>query len=242
MYANNNSADDNDSGDKGDQLTRNSAPSLNGTGEAGATVTVTLKDTTAGRGSPLADVVLTSVLVGSDGRWSVAVPGPLGDGQWTPSMVVTDIAGNAADAVDGTPFTVDALAPSGQTGALAAASDSGNGVAGTDSDQRTSQNKPVLEGTAEAGAKVKVSLVDGANTYTYTTTADGNGAWRIVVSDALSDAIGGTSYTPVIEVTDKAGNSSTVNGTPFVVDRVALHRQHQRRLERAQPSAQTAPH
>jgi hypothetical protein len=83
--------------------------------------------------------------------------------------------------------------------------------------------KPTITGKAEAGSTVEVSFVDPAGKVTgpYKTTADANGNYSLVVPDNLADTstdTKGTQYTPVIKATDASGNSSTANGTPFVVD------------------------
>ncbi len=127
------------------------------------------------------------------------------DGAWTTRTTLTDTAGNTSPATAGG-FTLDTLAPATGTGALAAASDTG-----TLGDNTTNDNTPALSGTAEAGASVQI--VVGAQTYTV--TANAQGVWSLPATATLPDG----TYTPVITVTDAAGNSSAaVNGTPFTVD------------------------
>jgi hypothetical protein len=120
----------------------------------------------------------------------------------------------------GAAATKDTTAPTGQTGALSP-------VAGSDSatlgDNKTNVTKPTITGKAEAGSTVEVSFVDPAGKVTgpYKTTADATGNYSLVVPDNLADNstdTKGTQYTPVIKATDASGNSSTANGTPFVVD------------------------
>ena len=105
----------------------------------------------------------------------------------------------------------------GQTGALASASDSGA------KDNVTNVTKPVIVGKAEAGAAVEVSFRDAAGKLTgpYKPQSDDNGNYTLQVPNDLLDTSAdtkGTRYTPVIKVTDAAGNSSTADGTAFVVD------------------------
>jgi hypothetical protein len=52
------------------------------------------------------------------------------------------------------------------------------------------------------------------NGQTYTATANNQGIWALPATATLPDG----TYTPVITVTDAAGNISTANGTPFTVD------------------------
>jgi hypothetical protein len=118
----------------------------------------------------------------------------------------------------------DTTPPAGQTGALKAVAGSDSGKLG---DNLTSVTKPTITGKAEAGSTVEVSFRDPANKLTgpYKTTADANGDYSFLVPNDLLDTstdTKGTKYTPVIKATDAAGNSSTADGTPFVVDTKAL--------------------
>ena len=105
--------------------------------------------------------------------------------------------------------TADTTAPTGQTGALLATSDTG-----TPGDNITNNKTPTITGKAEAGAKVEVTV----NGKTYITTADANGNYSVSVpaADTLPDG----TYTPKIKVTDAAGNNSTADGTAFTIDTV----------------------
>jgi hypothetical protein len=184
-----------DSGTLGDNLTSTTTPEISGVAEAGAAVEVTVNGKTY------------STTANSTGDYSVIVPGTnaLLNGTYTPSIKVTDAAGNSST-VSGTPFTVDTSAPTGQTGALAAASDTGvrNHI--------TSNTTPEISGKTEPDAAVEVTL----NGKTYTTTANSTGDYSITVPP--DDALPIGSYTPSIKVTDAAGNSSTVAGTAFIVN------------------------
>ena len=129
-------------------------------------------------------------------------------------------AGGGGGGGGGTAATTDTTAPTGQTGALAQVSTSDSGKLG---DNLTAITKPVITGKAEAGSTVEVSFRDPAGKLTgpYKTTADVNGNYSVQVPNSLVDAAldtKGTQYTPVIKATDAAGNSSTADGTPFVVD------------------------
>lgn len=114
----------------------------------------------------------------------------------------------------------DTTAPTGQKGALAAIDGSDSGTKG---DNLTAITKPTITGTAEAGSTIEVSFRDPAGKLIgpYKTTADANGNYSVKVPVDLVDSsvnTKGTQYTPVIKATDAAGNSSTADGTPFVVD------------------------
>ncbi|QWT46001.1 Ig-like domain-containing protein [Azospira inquinata] len=191
----------NDTGTLGDNLTSDTTPTVTGAAEAGAKVEVTINGKTY------------STTADSTGHYSVTVPSSdaLTDGSYTPSIKVTDAAGNSST-TQGTAFTIDSTAPTGTTGALAAVAGNDTGTLG---DNLTSDTTPTVTGAAEAGAKVEVTV----NGKTYSTTADSTGHYRVTVpnSDALTDG----SYTPSIKVTDAAGNSSTTAGTPFTIDHTA---------------------
>ena len=145
-----------------------------------------------------------------------AAVGVLAAGLFSPWLLGAGaVAAAAAGAGKG--GVADTTPPSGQTGALAAASDSGV------KDNITNITKPTIIGKAEAGAAVEVSFRDAAGKLTgpYKTTADANGNYTLQVPNDLVDASAdtkGTLYTPVIKVTDAASNSSTADGTPFTVD------------------------
>ena len=194
----------NDSGALGDNITSTTTPEISGTTEPGAAVEVTLNGKT-----------YTTTAHATTGAYSVSVPlaDALGNGTYTPSIQVTDAAGNTST-VAGTAFTIDTFAPTGQTGRLTATAPNDSGTLG---DNITSTTTPQINGTAEAGAAVEVTL----NGKTYSTTAHATtGAYSVSVP--LADALGNGSYTPSIKVTDAAGNSSTVNGTTFAIDAFAV--------------------
>ena len=83
-----------------DGVTNVNHPTLSGTTDKGAKVSVTLNGVTQ---TALADE--------STGAWSLTWATTLADGNYTPSISVTDKAGNTSGAVNGTPFAVDTKAP-----------------------------------------------------------------------------------------------------------------------------------
>jgi len=107
------------------------------------------------------------------------------------------------------PAPPDTTAPTGTTGSIKHDSVSDTGASAADS--ITANTRPFITGNAEAGATVKV-VVGGQ---TLTTVADADGHYSVQPTVALG---AGSSYTPVITVTDAAGNSSTTNGTAFTID------------------------
>ena len=63
--------------------------------------------------------------------------------------------------------------------------------------QTTNDTTPTVAGTAEAGSSVSVVI----NGVTYTTTANGSGAWSVDVTTALTSG----TYTVSATATDAAG-------------------------------------
>ncbi|HFZ1748758.1 TPA: Ig-like domain-containing protein, partial [Klebsiella oxytoca] len=196
-------------------LTNDATPTLSGTAEAGATVTIYDGDT-----------VLGTVVAGEDGRWSYT-PDALDEGSHSLSTTVTDKAGNVSERSPAFELTIDTTAPSasapevtddvaGHTGPLA-------------SGDLTNDATPTLSGTAEAGATV--TIYDG-DTVLGTVVAGEDGRWSYT-PDALDEGSHSLSTT----VTDKAGNVSerspafelTIDTTapsasaPEVTDDVAGH-------------------
>ncbi len=157
-------------------------------------------------------ITLTAVLTAADiaaGRISQLIAGSAlnVDGAWTTRTTITDVAGNTSPASVGE-FLLDTTPPVPGTGVLGPVSDSG-----TVGDNKTNDNTPTLTGTAEANATVEIVV----NGQTYNLTANAQGQWTLPATATLPDG----TYTPVITVTDAAGNSTTANGTPFTVDATA---------------------
>ncbi|OYU30130.1 MAG: hypothetical protein CFE39_15070, partial [Comamonadaceae bacterium PBBC2] len=93
-----------DTGAAGDNRTKDTTPELTGKATAGSTVVIDLKDATGkviGTYSTTADV---------NGNYSIKVPQNLADGTYTPTIKVTPTGGTTTT-TDGTPFTIDTVAP-----------------------------------------------------------------------------------------------------------------------------------
>jgi len=176
-----------DSGVLKDGLTNIATPTITGTAEANATVKLYDSNGTTELGTTTAD---------GSGAWSLK-SSSLDDGAHKLSVKQTDLAGNVSAASAALTLTIDTLAPAPGTPALAAASDSG-----TVGDGITNIGRPVITGTAEANATVKLYDTNGT-TVLGTTTANGLGVWSIT-SSALS--VG--AHTLTFTQTDAAGNVS----------------------------------
>ncbi|MBN8615677.1 MAG: hypothetical protein J0L92_34095, partial [Deltaproteobacteria bacterium] len=185
--------------------TRDSTPSIGGTGEAGASVTVMVGGMT-----------LTTT-VAADGTWSVT-PTTLTDGPYTANVTAMDADGHTA--TDTTSFvldtvtSVDFLQP-GDQGAIG-------------------DTTPELSGTGEPGATVVVSM-DGTAVGTVTVDAEGNWTLLVPtaltegahdVSVTATDAAGNTAMdtgrftvdltAPSLELRNPGDGTTTNDTTPTV--------------------------
>ncbi|WP_168198814.1 Ig-like domain-containing protein [Jejubacter calystegiae] len=181
-------------------VTDDRSPTLSGTGEAGATVSVYLDGDSTSAGS---------VVVNSDGSWILALPA-LEDGAHSYQTKVTDTAGNEtrSEAVN---FTVD-------SSSVAITIDQANDNVGSITDAvlnggLTDDSTPELQGTTIAGASVTVKDVDGK--VLGTAIADANGLWKYQL-DRVTD--GEHSWTA--EVINHAGNTAQA-GITLTVDTTA---------------------
>ena len=181
-----------DTGVPGDNRTRLLSPTITGTVEAGAQVS--LYDAGSFVGMTTAD---------GAGLWQITAP--LAAGEHTLTTRLVDLAGNSSDASAALVITIDASAPDAPTGlALDPASDSG-----TVGDGLTKVHTPTLTGTAEAGSTV---LLYTGSEYVGSATADsGTGAWTITTS-SIADGI----RTLTARSVDAAGNTSVASAALIV--------------------------
>ena len=174
-----------DSGAKGDNITNVNKPTVSGTGENGATVTLVDGLTAIG----------TAIVAG--GAWSIIAATALAEGDHSFTANQRDVAGNSSLASLALDFIVDTVAPSApSTPDLLAASDSGI----SKTDNITNVVRPTFSGTGENDATV--TLRDGITTIG-TGTVSG-GAWSITATTALSKGANAVTATQ----TDVAGNIS----------------------------------
>ncbi|HAD4605662.1 TPA_asm: BapA prefix-like domain-containing protein [Salmonella enterica subsp. enterica serovar Typhi str. CT18] len=185
------------------QTTNDSRPTLNGTGEAGATITLYENGT-----------VIGTTTAQPDGAWSVSTS-TLASGTHVITAVATDAAGNSSPNSTAFTLTVDTTAP--QTPILTSVVDDvAGGVTGNLANgQITNDNRPTLNGTAEAGSVV--SIYDG-DTLLGVTSANASGAWSFTPTTGLNDG----TRTLTVTATDPAGNvSPATSGFTIVVDTLA---------------------
>ncbi|NIJ42558.1 VCBS repeat-containing protein [Parvibaculum indicum] len=171
-----------DTGATGDFRTSDTTPTLSGTAEANATVTI--RDGATVLGTALAD---------SDGNWSYTT-GTFSEGVHTITVKATDLAGRDSAYGDVQFVVIDTTAPNAPviTGFSDDSPPTGDGY--------TSDTTPTLSGTAEANSSVEI-FANGLSLGTV--TANGSGNWSFTTAE-LSEA----SYSFTAKATDSAGNVS----------------------------------
>ncbi|NIG42275.1 Ig-like domain-containing protein [Enterobacter sp. Acro-832] len=165
----------------------------------GTELTVTLNGKTYG------------AVVGADGKWSVNVPAAdaqaLGDGTWTVNVSGKDAAGNTVSGSQ--TIGVDTVAPTLSVDTLA-----------QDNIINAAEHSQPLTLTgktnAEAGQIVTVTL-NGKN---YNATVGSDGTWSVTLAAGDVQALSEGNHTLTVNVSDKAGNGSSVTAD-FAVDTTA---------------------
>jgi predicted hotdog family 3-hydroxylacyl-ACP dehydratase len=164
--------------------TSNNKPTISGTGQAGDTVTV--YDGTT---------VIGTATVDSNGNWSMIVGTALADGNHVITAIQADAAGNASGASNTVNLKIVPSAP-----VITSPTD------GTS----TSNNKPTISGTGQAGDTVTV--YDGT-TVIGTATVDSTGNWSLTPATALADGKNVLTATQADAAGNVSGVSNTVNIT-----------------------------
>ncbi|MEO3990874.1 BapA/Bap/LapF family large adhesin [Pseudocitrobacter cyperus] len=178
------------------QVTDDTRPTLSGTGEAGATITVYDNGT-----------LLGSTIVESGGTWSFTPPRDLTTGSHNLTATATDPAGNTGSASAPWNVMVDTTAPNAPI--ITTVTDNQGSVTGTlGIGQPTDDTTPTLSGTAEANATI--TLYDNG-VAVGTTQADGAGNWSMT-TPALTEG----SHTFTARATDAAGNTGSASAVTTV--------------------------
>ena len=169
-------------------LSNDNTPTLTGTTtdvEEGQTVTLTVTDSRGG-----SQVVTATVQ--ADGSYQAEVPNALPDGRYSVEAVVSDKAGNRAEARDdnnGKGNVIDTTAP----------------VITVDAPDNTSDNTPLISGTtdAPAGSVVSITVTDSqGSVQTVSVSVGADGRYSVEVPKALAEG----RYTAEAAVKDPAGN------------------------------------
>ncbi|MGE6200242.1 retention module-containing protein [Aeromonas media] len=173
-----------------DDLTRDATPLLQGKGEPGATVTLSLGGN-----------VLTVLTVDGNGNWQYQIPSDMADGAYDFRVDSVDIAGNRAS--DTLTVTVDTRA--------------GIDIDDLDTQSLLGQGNVTLSGSTtevEAGQRVTISLIgqNGQTLYSGSALVGSDGRWQLNGLD-LSGIEG--PFEVRTEVTDLAGNR-VIDGAPLI--------------------------
>ncbi|WP_235404774.1 Ig-like domain-containing protein [Enterobacter quasiroggenkampii] len=149
--------------------------------------------------------------VGADGTWSVNVPAAdaqaLGDGTWTVNVSGKDAAGNTVSGSQ--TIGVDTVAPTLSVDTLA----QDNIINAAEHSQPLTL---IGKTNAEAGQIVTVTL-NGKN---YNATVGSDGTWSVTLAAGDVQALSEGNHTLTVNVSDKAGNGSSVTAD-FTVDTTA---------------------
>ncbi|MBW9385350.1 Ig-like domain-containing protein [Enterobacter sp. EC_62] len=149
--------------------------------------------------------------VGADGTWSVNVPAAdaqaLGDGTWTVNVIGKDATGNTVSGSQ--TIGVDSVAPTLSVDTLA----QDNIINAAEHSQPLTLTGKT---TAEAGQIVTVTL-NGKN---YNATVGSDGTWSVTLAADDVQALNEGNHTLTVNVSDKAGNGSSVTAD-FTVDTTA---------------------
>ncbi|WP_272668959.1 Ig-like domain-containing protein, partial [Providencia sp. PROV010] len=171
-----------DSGKVGDHITQESRPHFSGKAEAGSRVELMIDGQ---------HVVTTA---DSDGDWTIVVQQTLTDGTYDYTVKATDVAGNSTVVTESVQIKTTLQPTTLQLN--------------NQSDLMTNQPLPTLSGQSEPHATIQVSLSGEI----YSTVADAQGAWSIMVTSALASG----SHLLKVQVTDIAGNSEKISETVWV--------------------------
>ncbi|MGT8858800.1 BapA/Bap/LapF family large adhesin [Enterobacter sp. 186315] len=184
------------------QPTRDTTPTLSGTGATGDIITI-YNGTT----------VLGTAQVGEDGKWTWTPDEPLPNGTYNITLTATDKdgAGNESPPSNGATIIIDTDPPAVTTAPIVTDNvDANTGVIGNNG--TTNDPRPVLSGTGSAGDVITVyDNYNGTNTPLGTATVDVNGNWSF-----QPPALGQGDHTFTTTAQDEAGNVS-VAGTPITV-------------------------
>jgi len=164
-------------------------PTISGTAEPGALITVTLEPT---------GTVLCTAVADPSGNWTCTPTTPIPDGEAEIHVVAGDGAGHESDPTV-VVITVDTIPPAPPTVTAP--------ISGT-----TTGTTPTFAGTGEPGGTVNV--YDDQGNVVCTTTVNPDGSWSCTPDDPLDE--GEQTYS--VTVTDEAGNESDPTPVTITVD------------------------
>lgn len=172
-----------DTGTLGDGITKNTKPTLTGSADPNATVTIT-------RTSGIASIVVGAVTANASGSWSYTPTLPVANGTYSLTATETDAYGNVSAASAPFALTIDTHKPAAPSGIRLVSPINGSGAT-----TYTSVATPTLTGAGEAGA-------------TITVTNNGSGS-PVVLGTAVVNASGAWTFTPTSPLADGPQSIST---------------------------------
>jgi len=166
-------------------------PTISGTTDLPAGSTVTLSVTDA-----LGNTQTFTATVDGSGNFSVDVPNPLAEGEYSVTATATDANGNTATATE-TGGNIDITSP----------------LVNLDAQGSTNDTTPTISGNTDQapGSRVSITVTDSAgNTQTFDAIVENDGTFSVDVPAELADG----NFTVTATVTDDAGNqdSATTQG------------------------------
>lgn len=180
--------------------TNDATPTLSGTAEANATVTIRADG-----------VVIGTTVADGLGAWSFTPSTPLGEGPHTLTAVATDAAGNTSGVSNSWGLIIDSVAPATPV-ITQVVDDAPEGLGALSPNGSTNDTTPTLNGTAEPGSTVTIRL-DGADLVTV--PVGSNGTWTYTPTAPLGEG----PHTFTVVATDAAGNTSLPStGFNIIVD------------------------
>ncbi|MDE7590816.1 Ig-like domain-containing protein [Enterobacter bugandensis] len=181
-------------------VTNDSTPTLNGTAEAGSTVSI------IDNGQ-----VIGSVVADANGKWTFTPASALADGNHSLHITATDAAGNVSAPSGSFGLSIDTTVPDAATG-IVIMDDVGEKTGAVAPGETTDDRSPTLSGKGEPGGTVTVT--DNGRPIG-TAPVDENGNWTFTPDTPLDNGEHSLSTT----VTDPAGNTSEPSpGISIVID------------------------
>ncbi|MDD5360321.1 MAG: Ig-like domain-containing protein, partial [Sulfurovaceae bacterium] len=179
-------------------MTNDTTPTISGTGEVGATISVIINGET-----------LTTT-VDSSGNWSVTPTTPLDDGSYTADVTETDTTGDTTET--NVPITIDTTVAANTIDIASVTDDTG--VSSTDfiTSDTTQTFNGTLVSVLQADERVQVST-DGGVTWTDASTQPGAGTtW------SHDTTLAEGSYTVEARIIDTAGNIGATDSQAVEID------------------------
>ncbi|WP_367613866.1 BapA/Bap/LapF family large adhesin [Alteromonas sp. 07-89-2] len=163
-------------------------PTISGTTDLPAGSTVTLSVTDA-----LGNTQTFTATVDGSGNFSVDVPNPLAEGEYSVTATATDANGNTATATE-TGGNIDITSP----------------LVNLDAQGSTNDTTPTISGNTDQapGSSVSITVTDSAgNTQTFDALVQNDGTFSVDVPAELADG----TFTVTATVTDDAGNQDSAS-------------------------------